>query len=255
MKFKSLFIALLVGALLAACTKENTPEPEPQPEITGSALLKLDHAWGPTFGAWNIGETHRHPSTGDTITFDFLNYYLSNIKLQRADGSEWVQPESYHLIRLSSGSLANLLLQNVPEGDYTAITFTIGVDSLRNVSGLQEGALAPSNGMFWSWNTGYIFVKAEGTSPQAPNGSFKYHLGGFSGANNAIRTTTLHFGSGQLRVRKNAEPSMHLYVNTARFWHGGIRLADIHTIHMPGANAVLLANNFRDAFVFHHLHN
>jgi hypothetical protein len=108
--------------------------------------------------------------------------------------------------------------------------------------------------MFWSWNTGYIFIKAEGTSPQASSGNFTYHIGGFAGANNAIRTVTLPF-NGELRVRANAEPSIHFNVNAARFWHGGIQLADLSTIHMPGANAALIATNFQGAFSVDHLHN
>lgn len=255
MKFQYLFLALMAGATFTACTKENTPEPEPQPELKGNAEIKFDHVWGPTQGAWSVGQTLRHPSTGDTITFDFLNYYITNVKLTKADGSEWIQPNSYHLVKLNAGALATLTLNDIPEGDYTSITYTIGVDSARNVSGAQEGALAPSQGMFWSWNTGYIFVKAEGRSPQAANGTFKYHLGGLSGANNAIRTTTLNFGGGSLRVRNNALPSVHLYVNVARFWHGGILLSSMSNVHMPGANASTLATNFRDAFSFDHLHN
>lgn len=256
MKRNHFFIAVLCSTLLFACKKDdNTPDPDPNP-ATSSMLLKFDHVWGPNRLAWTLGETKAHPATGDTLTFNTLNYYISNVKLRRADGSEYVQPESYHLIKLQNGgALADLQLTNIPVGDYTAITYTIGVDSTRNVSGVQEGALSPSNGMFWSWTTGYIFVKAEGNSPQSPNGNFVYHLGGFRGENNAIRTNMHSFNGGTLRVRQNAEPSIHLYVNVARFWHGGIRVSDLHTIHMPGANASNMASNFRDAFVFDHLHN
>jgi hypothetical protein len=238
-----------------SCTKENpTPTPTDPVMETGTVLLKFDHVWGPTMGAFSIGQSLVHPMSNEELTFSLLNYYITNVKLTKADGSTYVQPESYHLVRLSSGSFAELVLENIPVGEYTGITYTIGVDSARNVSGIQEGALSPSNGMFWSWNTGYIFVKAEGTSPQSPNGEFKYHLGGFSGEHNAIRTNS-HTFVGQLRVLKNAEPSIHFYVNAARFWHGGLRVADLNTVHMPGSNAATLAGNFRDAFVLDHIHN
>jgi hypothetical protein len=65
---------------------------------------------------------------------------------------------------------------NVPAGTYTGMYLTMGVDSARNVSGAQEGALDPANGMFWSWTSGYIMIKAEGLSPQGAGGSFTYHL-------------------------------------------------------------------------------
>jgi len=256
MKTNRIIWAVMLSTLLFACKKEDiTPEPNPDP-VTSSMVIEFDHVWGPNLAAWRLNEMWVHPSTGDTSTFNVLNYYISNVRLRKADGSEYVQPESYHLVQLQpNAGLSELKLNNIPVGDYSAITYTIGVDSIRNVSGLQEGALSPSNGMFWSWNTGYIFVKAEGTTPHAANGNFRYHIGGFSGANNAIRTATHTFNGSTLRVRQNAEPSLHMFVNVAHFWHGGIRLSTMNNVHMPGTNAVLLADNFRDAFVFDHVHN
>jgi pyruvate/2-oxoglutarate dehydrogenase complex dihydrolipoamide acyltransferase (E2) component len=149
--------------------------------------------------------------------------------------------------------------EKVPVGTYTAIEYTIGVDSTRNVSGAQTGALAPSNGMFWSWLTGYIFIKAEGTSPEsgASNGEFKYHIGGFKNENNtnAIRVNTQDFPSVMnVDGHEGHNSKIHFYVNAARFWHGGISLQDMHTVHMPGANAQTIATNFQGAFVIHHIH-
>jgi hypothetical protein len=34
-----------------------------------------------------------------------------------------------------------------------------------------------------------------------------------------------------------------------------INLATLHTIHMPGANAKLIANNYADMFSVEHIHN
>jgi hypothetical protein len=48
-----------------------------------------------------------------------------------------------------SKSELNTSLKNI-----TAIKFLLGVDSLKNVSGIQTGALDPAKGMFWTWNTG-----------------------------------------------------------------------------------------------------
>jgi hypothetical protein len=51
--------------------------------------------------------------------------------------------------------------------DITGIRFLLGVDSARNVSGIQTGALDPARGMFWTWNSGYVMAKIEGSSPSA----------------------------------------------------------------------------------------
>jgi hypothetical protein len=98
-------------------------------------------------------------------------------------------------------------------------------------------------------------VKAEGSSPVATNETFTYHLGGFQGPNNAIREVFVPFNDTNLRIAPNATPVAHLTVNAARFWHGGISLADMSMVHMPGANASLLMTNFSGGFVLDHVHN
>lgn len=215
--------------------------------------LKFEHKWGNTWADFKMNETFTHPGTGETMNFQTLNYYISNVKLKREDGSWWSETESYHLVKASENEVPELKLL-APNGNYTAISYMIGVDSTRNVSGAQTGALSPSHGMFWSWNTGYIFIKAEGISDDASNGGFSYHIGGFQGQNNAIRINEHDFGSEKLVVEKDGHPSVHFHVNAARFWHGGISLQDVHTIHMPGANAVILADNFKEAFIVHNIH-
>jgi len=58
---------------------------------------------------------------------------------------------------------------------------------------LQKGVLDPVKGMFWAWNTGYIFLKLEGKSTysKSPSNIFEYHIGGFKQPNNCIRQVTL----------------------------------------------------------------
>jgi hypothetical protein len=87
------------------------------------------------------------------------------------------------------------MIKKVPAGSYTSINFLIGVDAPRNTAGAQTGALDPMNDMFWGWNTGYIMAKMEGHSPQSSEQTNKivYHIGGFEGKDNALRTVNLTF--------------------------------------------------------------
>ena len=80
----------------------------------------------------------------------------------------------------------------------------IGVDSARNTSGAQLGALDPANSMFWSWNSGYIFVRMEGNSPQStqPYNKLQFHIGGFKGATNCIKG---EFDFSEETLRDSAE--------------------------------------------------
>jgi len=76
---------------------------------------------------------------------------------------------------------------------YDSIRFMVGVDSLTSVSGAMGGDLDPTKGMFWTWNTGYIFFKAEGTSPicDTRKNRYVYHLGGYDGQYAAQQWVTL----------------------------------------------------------------
>lgn len=253
-KFAMLALALIGGVV--SCKKDSPePNPDPAPATSGTVTLEFDHKWGMNWDDFAMNTAYTHPGTSEEITFQTLKYYITNVKLKKADGTWWEQPESYHLVVVGENSSPKVEIANVPVGTYTDIEYMIGVDSTRNVSGAQTGALSTANGMFWSWNTGYIFIKAEGTSPAAPSGGFSYHIGGFKDENNtnAIRVNTNNFG-GNLSVTGTGHPKVHFYVNAARFWHGGISLADLHTVHMPGANALTLADNFKDAFIVHHIH-
>ena len=108
-----------------------------------------------------------------------FKYYISNISLTRTDGSVYKQRESYHLIdNAKGGGIYNLVLDSVPLGDYKSVNFILGVDSARNCSGAQTGALDPVYGLFWGWNQGYVFLMMEGSSTQssAANKSLIFHL-------------------------------------------------------------------------------
>src|SRR5690606_2936849 len=81
-----------------------------------------------------------------------------------------------------------------------------GVDSLRNVSGAQTGALDPVHGMFWDWNTGYIMAKFEGNAPASPsNGKLLYHVGGFSGEHNTLQRVTLNLPNTMKLIDNSAQ--------------------------------------------------
>ncbi|MBK9581192.1 MAG: hypothetical protein IPO48_04510 [Saprospiraceae bacterium] len=87
----------------------------------------------------------------------------------------------------------------------TDVELMFGVDSTRCSSGAQTGALDPAKGLFWSWSSGYIMVKAEGNAPTAADGSFAFHLGGFKGVNKVQTTKSYNFGSTALVVDGDRE--------------------------------------------------
>jgi len=95
---------------------------------------------------------------------------------------------------------------------YNRISFLIGLDSARNVSGVKTGALDPANGMYWSQSAGYIMAKLEGSSPVAPGNTIQYNIGGFSGINNVLRKPTLLFPFGNF-LQVSATPGSKSIIN------------------------------------------
>lgn len=195
-----------------------------------------------------MGDTWYTTATNDSFTVTTFNYYISNIVLHRMDGGTYAEPESYHLVKGGGASSKMFTIDKVPAGHYTGISFIIGVDGDRNTSGAQTGALDPINGMFWSWNTGYIMAKYEGLAPKSPNGALKWHIGGFEGDNNVVKTVKLDFAQHQV-VEENA---IHVHVKAdLKKWFNGahdIDLSKVNMIHMPGANAKLIADNYANMF-------
>ncbi|GAB2968283.1 hypothetical protein GCM10027048_43910 [Hymenobacter coalescens] len=241
--------ALLLGAAVASSlTFTACGSKKKDPAAQGELALQFDHVVGSRPLVLNT-DTYTN-GAGNPFTVTTFNYYISNIRLTQADGTEWAEPESYHLIKENSPASKKLTLTGIPAGDYRKLTFTIGVDSARNVAGAQTGALDPLNDMFWTWNTGYVYTKLEGTSPQAPgNGSLVFHVGGFRWPNNTIRTVAPALPANTvLAVRAGRAPQVHLKVDVLSMFNGptAARTVDFRTLSnvMGGPNAKLLADNY-----------
>ncbi|MGA0557359.1 MbnP family protein [Larkinella sp. VNQ87] len=207
--FLSVMSLFLFLAILIAC--QNDPlEPE-----QGTVSLTFDNVVGTQDLRLDTSAVYKNGS-GESFSVSRLNYFVSNIRLQKADGSEYVIPQdsSYFLVEESNPASQTFALRNIPAGDYTSLSFVLGVDSLRNTMGIDKrtGALDPAGtaaGMYWDWNSGYIFLKLEGTSPQAPvdatgKRNFVYHVGLFGGYSsktiNNLRTIPLSFSTTPARV-------------------------------------------------------
>ena len=223
----ALAVAYLVVSV-TGCPNTDDPTTPPAPNETGTMRLKIDNV----FGARDLAIGTRFVTAGsETITVETLKYFISNIRLHKADGSSFIYPQaaSYFLVDEANPASQGLRLDGVPSGDYSAVTFMMGVDSLRSTMDVAQrtGALdigGAAAGMYWTWNSGYIHFKMEGTvEPADPNPMvpFKLHIGGFGGLNNPtvnnIRSVTLSLPENA-RVRANATPEVHILADVAKMF-------------------------------------
>jgi len=143
------------------------------PSNSGTLTFKMNYAF--KGAALEFGSKYYTNAAADTFTIKELRHYLSNIILHKPNG-DIVNLKNYNLLDASVVGSQTFTIQNVPAGNYTGVSFLLAVDSFANHNGLQEGALDPSWGMFWTWNTGYIFYRINGATTKGKNYSFD--LGG-----------------------------------------------------------------------------
>ena len=86
---------------------------------------------------------------------------------------------SYRLIDFKNSNSLNFSV-NTNSNYASYVRLTLGVDSITNAAGVHCCALDPANGMYWSWQSGYIQFKLEGKEKDGT--ALNLHLGGFSNA-------------------------------------------------------------------------
>ena len=244
MKIIPLFLLILV-CTFTACQKELQTTPAAGKQLKISFQNQVDSA------AIQLGSTYKN-KFGEDYTITMFKYYISNISLRDTTGTITNIAGVYHLVDESDSASKSFIL-DVPGSNYNQLSFLIGVDSTRNVSGTQTGDLDPLKGMFWTWNTGYVMAKLEGTSPQstAPNNNVSIHVGGFKTGENTTRLVSPAFPTGtiiQLSSKSISEVVLAADANTWFSGAHGLRIADNPVCTNAGELAVKFADNYANMF-------
>ncbi|MCA6462271.1 MAG: hypothetical protein IM572_07350 [Chitinophagaceae bacterium] len=185
---------------------------------------------------------------GETFQVSKCLFYLSNFSVTYTDGKKEKIPASYFLIDLSDSRSCKIQLP-VQNKKIQSIHFLLGIDSATNVRGIQKGVLDPARGMFWTWNTGYVMAKMEGTSTASnmPGKKFSYHIGGYAGDQNVVKSIEL-FLTG-VKERKKEQPIV-LLADVLHWFNGpsNLSIAQQPNCHSPGELAQRIAENYQSMF-------
>ena len=261
------FLVAIITVSFIACSDKDTDT------SSGPITLEFDNIVGTTNLQLNTENTPYTNARGEAYKLTALQYFVSNIKLKKSDGTVYNDPvksdgsKGYYLVDEADAESQEITLQNVPTGDYAEVTFTIGVDASQMAEGAQTGILDPAKDpalhLFWGWNTGYIAMRIEGVSPVSTelNNEFQYHVGGYkddeaSNQVNNIKTITLSFNGDFVPVRAQHEPEVHLLFDVDKFFNGTgekVTFAENASRHSPKA-CEDLADNISNAFVVDHIH-
>ncbi len=275
-------IALLTCmiSVLVACKTKGDPAPDFDESKLAPFSIEFDNIVGNrTFSINNTGSLYTN-AVGEKFSISMLQYFISNIKVATADGKTYTVPQEKSYFMINGADKASRFSKvEVPEGDYSKVTFTLGVDSLRSTMdiGKRTGVLDPAaggghsgSGMYWGWNSGYIFFKFEGNSNVIsddisgdPTGKkqFKYHIGGFGGYSaptiNNIKTITIDLTkAGIAKVRKDRNSNVHLFVDVMKVFNGKNAFSiAAHPNVMFSDYSVSIASNLTELFSHDHTEN
>lgn len=207
------FIAIFCLFVSASCEKEGTT-PVGTSSLSFSFTTNFD-------GEPIVMNEKTYDYNGQAIRFSKVNFYLSDLTL---GGKEIADVSFIDLTKThdseeaaETGTLINF--SKVPIGDYTSLSFGIGVAADLNRTKPSEYATshplgADHSGEYWeAWNS-YIFVKIEGQYDADGNGfdandvAFAYHIG----QDEFYKTLSAEFNSA-IVIEKDVPQEVELRLN------------------------------------------
>lgn len=202
----------------------------------------LDLLFRATYGGKTIGlEQPLRTAGGDSLALHSLRMYLGHFVVVQNGQAAPAGADEYFLPDLEEPASLHLHLDLPTGGRFDSLRFELGVDSLTNTGDVRGGALDPTRGMYWTWQSGYINVKLEGfcSRSAARNHDFQFHLGGYLPPHATVQTVQLALpGSGRAVLALDLEPFFRQVDWAAR-----------HHIMSPSAEAgklsAVLSQSFR----------
>lgn len=189
----------------------------------------------PQFSSERVAEnTWYVTQNNDSIQFSKLRFYLTNFEIEKKDGTRYSIPDSNFLVDVFSEETLQLKFPDVSYAKGDELLFNIGVEKEMNTAGALAGALDPSNGMYWSWQSGYINFKLEGKSPSCASrkNKFQFHIGGYTAPYET--TKRVHF----ILNAPNEPITLPLQIDA---FFKNIQLKDEYQIMIPGEKASVIA--------------
>lgn len=117
----------------------------------------------------------------DSLRFSTLRFYISGLTSMNDSQTQLNDPDKAHLIDVFDTSRNHVAIDALSSDGATKFCFTLGLDSVLNTSGILDGDLDPVEGMYWTWQSGFIHFKLEGDFSVRDTEArrFEYHIGGY----------------------------------------------------------------------------
>ena len=173
----------------------------------------------------------------DSISFSTLKMYFSDFRFREKLSGGITEIDTLIFYDLADSS-THVFFKNLEISNYDDVSFTLGLDSGKNVSGELENAYDPLLGMYWAWNTGYVNLKLAGKSSLVltKTHDFEFHLGGYR---YPLATAQ------NIKVDLNDQ---YIYFDLEKLFSESINLSKNHHIMLPGKDAFLISQGLSDCF-------
>ena len=177
MRLRALAATLSLAAALGFGGCGNDENPVDTGAQPGKVVLETQHSVDGA--ALVLHDVRYENAAGQMYGVDKLIYFLSDIVLHRADGVLFGLDAAWYN-DVEDPATLELTLDDVPAGDYTAISFTWGLDAEKNVPGALPDN-PQNNNMFWpaALGGGYHYSKCEGfyVNSQGAQAGYATHTG------------------------------------------------------------------------------
>jgi hypothetical protein len=176
----------------------------------------------------------------EDLEIETFKCYISNVEFYDGTKKVYTEKNSFHLLDVADASSLKLHLDGSKDVSFSSIQFNIGIDSTMNVTGAFEEDLDPTNGMYWTWQSGYINFKLEGTADICParNNRFQFHVGGYQGEFNSLQKVVLPVDDSD---------EIHIYIDVDELL-APIDLATNYQLMSPNEQAVEMAELLASVF-------
>ncbi len=168
---KIIYLVCVVSVMLVSCSKDKLPL------ASTSAQFNIGIQVGNEPLEWNTVKYFN--AAGNKYGIELLNFYISNVSFKQASGENYTSSKVFY-IDPSNVSTSSFILESIPPGTYSEMTFLVGIDPIQNKTQNLPPTLDNFN-MAWPdfMGGGYHFMKFEGhyMDVAAVEKGFAIHLG------------------------------------------------------------------------------
>jgi hypothetical protein len=157
---KILLILTVMGLVFTSCEKDKPIATDIDKPIATDITINFTHT---VDGSDLITNSMIYTNeAGEDYDIQTLKYLISDITLHAEDGSS-LQLDAVHFIDISDESTFSFTYNDVPNDNYTSISFDMGLDTAKNINNLYINESYHS-AMAWPETNGggYHYMKLEG---------------------------------------------------------------------------------------------